>query len=183
MNIHKHVLPLATAVALGMGSSAVFAEKENTAIKDAWLDGKLDTVVLLNEHLNPFEIDIDVTNRVAIISGEVDNETEKEMLSELALSIEGIEEVDNRVQVKGQESSASSKMMNGATDASITAAISTKLLLNTKIDSSDIEVETKNQQVTIDGEVDTGVEKDLVEYIAANTFNVESVKNNLDVVN
>lgn len=183
MNIHKHVLPLATVAVLGMSSSAVLAEKENTAIKDAWLDGKLDTVVLLNEHLNPFDIDTDVTNRVAVISGEVDNDVEKEMLSELALSIEGIKEVDNRVQLKKPEKSTSSKMMDGATDASITAAISTKLLLNTKIDSTEIDVETKNHEVTIDGTVETGVEKDLVQYIAANTFKVESVKNNLDVVN
>ena len=35
-------------------------DEQNSALQDAWLDGKLGTIVILNEHLNPLKIETDV---------------------------------------------------------------------------------------------------------------------------
>ena len=182
MKLHQYFVPIAAATALSF-SLAAHAGENNSIAKDAWLDGKLDTIVVLNKHLNPFKIDTDVTDGIAVISGEVDSKVEKDLLTELAKGVDGIKEVDNRVQVKNPGKSLDKKALEALSNASIETAISTKLLLNTEIDSTEIDVEAKNKTVTLTGKVDSDAERDLVQQIAANTLDVKSVKNKLKVMN
>lgn len=156
--------------------------EENSRLQDAWLDGKMDTVILLNKHLNPFDIESDVINGEAKISGSVESDVHKQLATELALSIDGIESVDNQIMV-AESSNEPSELETAMVDASITTAISTKLLLNTEINSLNINVDTDDQTVTLVGEVDSDVEKELVEQIASNTSNVEEVINRLKYTN
>ncbi len=71
--------------------------------------------------------------------------------------------------------------MTKLVDVSITTAISTKLLMNTEINSTEIDVDTVAKAVVLNGSVESSAEKDLVEQIAKNTFEVKSVENNLKV--
>lgn len=153
-------------------------EEESSQLQDAWLDGKIGTVVLFNKHLNPLDIETDVVNGRAIITGRVDSVIHRELMTELALSVEGIEKVDNQLIVSGH-SDNDSKIKSALIDASITTAISTKLLLNTAVNSFGIEIDTSNQTVVIEGTVDSALEKDLVGQIAFNTSNVDDVINKL----
>jgi len=175
------VLPLMVLIMMpAFGDS-----KENSALNDAWLDGRLDTVILLNRHLNPFKIDTEVNNGVAVISGTVDSNVEKSLTTELAKGIKGITDVENNLQVSKngskQPAESDDKNSNDLTDAAITTAISTKLLMNTDINSLNIDVDTDNKKVNLNGYVESDAERDLVEEIAKNTFDVEMVKNNLKV--
>ncbi|WP_444995033.1 BON domain-containing protein [Aliikangiella sp. IMCC44359] len=188
MNIRlkKSLLPVIVATSLSL--PAIAGDKvSDSAVKDAWLDGKLDTVVLLNKHLNPLKIETDVTNGIAVITGKVDTEVEKDLMTELAKSIDGIKGVENHLNISKSNARAKSKhknsVINDITDASITTAISTKLLLNTEIDSTEIDVNTNNKIVTLNGNVKSEAERDLVYQIAKNTFEVSKVKNNLNVSN
>lgn len=183
----KAVLIPTCVFSLGLPLIANAGEDKNNSMSDAWLDGKLDTVILLNEHLNPFEIDTDVTNKIAVISGEVDSSVEKSLVTELAKSIEGIEKVDNRLQVipempkENKVKTAAKEVGGDFSDAAITTAISTKLMLNTDINSLKIDVDTDNGEVKLNGSVETKAEKDLVEQIAKNTFDVKEVTNLLEI--
>ncbi|MGX5173145.1 BON domain-containing protein [Aliikangiella sp. IMCC44653] len=182
-SMNKSLIPLVVATALSLPAMAN-NDKSESAMNDAWLDGKLDTVIILNEHLNPLKIETDVTNGVAVITGKVDNEVEKDLATELAKSVEGIKEVENRLIVADSEKEADSNddsIMSDITDASITTAISTKLLLNTEIDSTEIDIDTDNRRVVINGTVESEAEKDLVQQIAKNTFEVKKVENRLAV--
>ncbi len=168
-------------------TTSVFAQhsEQNSALQDAWLDGKLGAIVVLNEHLNPLQIETDVVDGNAIIIGEVDSSVQKYLMTELAMGVEGIHSVDNRLQITteqkatGRQDDALSVML----DASITTAISTKLLLNSAIDSSDINVDTLGQKVILEGHVPSEIESELTQQIAQNTFEVDSVVNNLLVSN
>lgn len=183
--IKKSLIPLSLAIA----SSSVFADhqEENSALQDAWLDGKLGTVIVLNRHLNPLKIETDVVDGKAIVIGRVDSMIQKNLMTELALGIEGIEEVDNQLMVQSNSQHADSVDGDGAIstmlDASITAAISTKLLLNSEVNGSAIDVDTNEQRVTLNGTVAREIESALVEEIASNTFEVEEVINKLVVSN
>ncbi|GAB1267837.1 BON domain-containing protein [Aurantivibrio infirmus] len=184
MNIKmkKNLVPLVFAAA----TLPAFAGESDThgPMNDAWLDGKLDTVILLNRHLNPFKIETDVTNKIAVITGKVDSEVEKDLVSELAKGIEGIQEVDNQLFVEKSAKANNEKdndAMTKLVDVSITTAISTKLLMNTEINSTEIDVDTVAKAVVLNGSVESSAEKDLVEQIAKNTFEVKSVENNLKV--
>lgn len=176
--ISKYIVPVTFAAIL---STSAFAG-EKGPVEDAWLEGKLDTVIVLNQHLNPFKLSTQVENGVATITGNVDSSVEKSLVSELAKGIDGIKDINNEVVVGKDKAKKDDGAVAVVTDSYITTAISTKLLLNTDIDSTDIEIETKGKTVTISGTVETGAEKDLVEQIASNTFEVKDVKNMLRVV-
>ncbi len=180
ISMKKSLLSVVIASALSLPVMAG-TDKQSSAMSDAWLDGKLDTIVLLNEHLNPLKIETDVTNGVAVITGKVDNEVEKDLATELAKSVEGITDVENRLIVEEKKKENSESLTSDITDASITTAISTKLLLNTEIDSTEIDIDTDNRKVVINGTVETEAEKDLVVQIAKNTFEVEKVEDRLAV--
>lgn len=182
MTMRKLILPTVTAAVIGFSTTST-AQTNNSEVQDAWLDGKLDTVILLNEHLSTFDVDTDVYNSAAIITGKVDSPSKKMLLTEVAMGVDGIKKVDNQVEITTPEKPLNEKIMAGVTDASISTAIETKLLLNTAINSLDVDVETNNKQVTLTGTVDSSVEKDLVEQISMNTFEVKSVKNQLKIVN
>jgi len=182
--LKRTVIPLSFAFL----ANTAFADhsEANSALQDAWLDGKLGTVVVLNKHLNPLRIETDVVDGKAIVTGKVDSPVQKSLMTELALSVEGIKSVDNRLQVTSQERHEDEEGIEPVStmlDASITTAISTKLLLKPEIDSSEIDVDTDKQNVILRGTVKNDVESDLVEQIALNTFEVDSVINRLEVLN
>ena len=107
------------------------------------------------------------------------------MVTELALGVEGVKSVDNRLIVSADNplKDQGEEAISSVLDASISTAIATKLLLNPNIDSSDIDVDTESREVVIMGTVGSEIESDLTEQIAQNTFEVDSVFNRLVVVN
>ena len=66
-------------------------------------------------------------------------------------------------------------------DATITAKVKMKLLANEFVDGVDINVDTNENVVTLDGEVKTEAEKDLAEQLVKNMDSVRSVENLLKV--
>lgn len=177
----------AISLTLALLASPVVADhqEENSALQDAWLDGKLDTVVMLNRDLNPLEIDTDVVDGRAIITGTVNSPVQKILIDDLALSIDGIHAIDNHlvVELEPFEADDTSGPIDDIIDASITTAVAMKLMLNSEIDSSKIEVETTDKAVILEGRIDTEFNSNLAEQIAMSTFEVEAVYNRLIVVN
>ena len=66
-------------------------------------------------------------------------------------------------------------------DASISAAIRSKLQWNKDVDSVGTEVSTKSGRVTLTGSADTQASKDIANRLAMNTRGVTSVTNNLKI--
>lgn len=158
------------------------------AFKDGWIESKLETSLVLNDHLNAFKIDIEVDNDMATLNGEVYSDIEKELAENIALGVEGIDAVTNNIKVverppKTPEPS-SPKGRNFAqyvADVSTTAAIKTELLSSPSIQGMEINVDTLNHKVTLSGQVRTLEEKALAQAIAAKHQNVKGVINNLHV--
>jgi osmotically-inducible protein OsmY len=139
----------------------------NQMVKDAWIKGKLEGVYLFNEHLSPFAIDTSVENGVVRLSGEVESEIDKELAAEIAKGIDGVREVDNRLQVNAgeainqergtagrdrnadrngvreRETKSENKFVQWVDDATITAVIKLKLLANDNVSGMDIDVDTQ----------------------------------------
>ena len=97
MKIKMNHLAILTAATLV--TTPVLANDWQGEANDAWLDGKLETSLLLNTELNNFKIDTDIESGVAVLSGEVNNQTQKELAGEIAKNIEGISEVKNNLTV------------------------------------------------------------------------------------
>lgn len=150
---------------------------------DLWLKAALITTYTLNQQLNPFDIDVQVTNGVAELQGVVDSSVEKDLATELARGVDGIESVDNRLQVKKGAVTDGSRngLMERVNDANLTAKVKSQLLWNSNTQGLRIDVDTDDSTVTLSGEVASAAESELAEQIARNTSGVLAVRNELQV--
>lgn len=159
-----------------------------SAFKDGWIESKLETALILNEHLNPFKIDIGVDNNIATLEGEVNSAIDKELAENIALGIEGIDSVDNKLKVVKQQplvgkadDDTKRNFSQYVADVSTTAAIKTELLASKNVKGLNIDVDTLNNEVTLSGKVNTAEEKALAQAIAAKHDDVKNVINKLQV--
>lgn len=177
---------LATAIALTTLISvptAVYAENNwQEEAKDAWLDGKAETTLLLNSNLNSFDINTDVNEGVVTLTGSVNNDLEKALAQELVSGLDGVKSVENKLTVSEMSADATSETLEAMTDTKITAIVKTRLLLDTNVSGSAIEVTTQEQAVTLAGQVSSDAEHDLAILIASNTNDVTRVIDKLEIV-
>lgn len=180
----------ALGIALIMGVAPAMAADKSVeqAVAEARLEGQIGTAILLNRHLNPFEISVDVEGDTAILTGNVDESIDKDLAERVALNAKGISKVDNRIAVD-----AATKMRErnrddndrdfdeAVEDASVTASVKSRLLWNDSTDGLDIEVDTMNNRVTLTGDATTQAEKDLATRLALATDGVRSVENKIVV--
>lgn len=170
-----------------MSQTATAFEAE---VKDAWLQGKLETALLFNEHLNSFAIDTEVKSGKAYLTGFVESDIDVDLAGEIAGSIEGVTKVENDLQVdeskagtarEGEEFAENQSFRQTVIDATLAATVNTKLLLNENTSGTAIDVDTEDGVVTLTGEVASDEESELAEMIAKNTDGTKSVVNNLTV--
>ena len=176
--------------ALVLGTTAMGAQAnswENES-KDAWIDGKAETVLLMNTNLNNFDINTDVKNGKVVLTGKVNSELDKELAEELVLSLDGVSDVENSLTVvKSMDTKDRSKDMmddddNDLTDAKITTVITTRFLFDSEVGGTDIDVDTDNGVVTLNGSVESEAEKQLAVKIAKNAEDVRDVVDKLAIV-
>ncbi|MDO6746652.1 BON domain-containing protein [Gilvimarinus sp. 1_MG-2023] len=155
------------------------------AFRDGWIEGKLETALIMNEHLNPFDIDISVDNNVATLEGDVSSDIDIELASNIALGIEGIDEVKNELTIEKELTNSDQEegrdFAQYVEDLSTTAAIKSQLVASSNVSALDVNIDTFRDEVTLQGRVDTEAEKELIEAIAAKHDGVESVDNQLKV--
>lgn len=163
-------------------------QDSKSAFKDGWIESKLETALTLNKYLSPFEIDIQVDNNMATLEGEVYSTIDKELAESIALGIEGIDSVTNKINVIEKPTHAAEptattgrNFAQYVEDVSTTAAIKTELLASKNIDGFNIDVDTLNDKVTLSGNVKSLEQKALAQAIAAKHDAVKGVVNNLQV--
>ncbi len=181
----KLALATLTAGVLGLSPLAAQAAEGDLGrqLSEARQEGSIWTAIALNRHLSPFSIDVDVENGVAVLTGKVESDIDRDLAGQLALGTEGVKKVDNRLQVdpatqpRKQESSLAQQF----DDATLTAMVKSKLLWNSNTEGLDIDVDTQNGVVTLKGSARTAEAKELAGHLAQNTEGVERVNNHLSV--
>ncbi|MCB0360246.1 MAG: BON domain-containing protein, partial [Bdellovibrionales bacterium] len=160
---------------------------------DTWISAKVSTAIILNRHLNPFEIGTDVQNGTVHLTGTVDEAVDKDLAEAIAKGVDGVTEVKNDIVVSDSSADTvrdtSRARMNDTKgerdffqyvgDATTSASIKSKLLWNRSVSGSDIDVDVKNGVVMLKGSIDTQAEKELAERIARDTDGVRKVDNML----
>ena len=158
------------------------------AFRDGWVEGKLQSVLLMSEHIDVNAIDIDVTDYIATLTGTVDNRVTRELAEELAIGVEGINEVDNQLDV----SKAKKKMATNKSDESVsvgryvadsilTAELKFDLMNSESVPAMDLNLRVNGDEVTMEGEVESESIKDLAEKIVSNNSGVRDVTNKIRV--
>lgn len=158
-------------------------------MRDAWLTGRIESMYLLNEHLSPFSITTEVDSGVVMLTGTVDSDVDRDLAGVLAGNFDGVVEVKNELVVdaeaaKSSSDSESSKRRNFGSwvdDATTTAAVKSRLIRNANTKGLQIDVDTREDVVTLSGRVETAEVKALAEELARNASDVVDVHNNLVV--
>lgn len=171
----------ASVVTIAMYSSTALAgqEKWKDAASDAWIDGKVEATLMFNSNVNSFSIDTDVEDGTVKLTGTVENETDKALAGELAASVKGVQDVDNDLRVKSDKDNKNEK--NYFTDRKITTVVKTRLLMESEVKGSNIDVDTDGQVVKLEGTVSSRAERDLALQIAENTSDVKRVVDKLRI--
>ena len=105
---------------------------------DAWLDGKVEMALLVNEHLNSFNITTLVNGGAVQLLGAVESDIDRDLAGEVAQAVEGVRSVDNKLTVdkalagKADNAEQESKRTFKQTvkDITLRAQINTELLVN-----------------------------------------------------
>jgi len=174
-----------SAVLFTTSGSVLAANSWQHEAKDAWIDGKAETTLLLNTNLNSFDINTDVKDGQLTLSGAVESEIEKSLAEELVANLEGVKSVDNQLTVdpaNNAEQAQNSEIIGSLTDSKITTVVKTRLLLESEVNGTDIAVSTEDKVVTLSGDVSSDAEQDLALAIARNTNDVDEVVNQLSVL-
>ena len=187
MNTKFRKLMIASGVALALGAtSGAFAEgpMAGTA-SDARLEARISTTYALNPHLQAGDITVSVRDGTATLTGTVPEDINKELAEQFALNVDGVTEVDNQIVIDADfvpaERDEARSFGERMTDASITAAVKSKLMWTRHAEGLATEVSTESGNVTLEGTAESQDAKDLAERLATTTPGVVSVDNRLEV--
>jgi osmotically-inducible protein OsmY len=185
MYTHFRKLILTPFIALSMVaiSSAVTADTVSQEINEARQEIQIWTTYALSPYLRAYNLNVSVQNGKATLTGKVDGDVNKDLAKQIALGVNGVKEVDNQIVVETDyvTPARSSERSYGEVidDATITAAVKSKLLWSKHANGLAIDVDTNRGKVKLTGTADSGAAKELAGLLAMNTHGVVSVNNQL----
>lgn len=184
---HTRTSILATSVALALAAVAGPAVADTTAgnITEARQESQIWTTYALSPYLRANDLKVTVKDGKATLTGTVEDDVNKDLAKQIALGVSGIKSVDNQIAVKADYAppKASSTRSFGEVidDASITAAVKSKLLWSKSTDGMVTDVDTASGKVTLHGSADSAQARDAAGRLALNTHGVVGVDNQLVV--
>jgi len=152
-------------------------------VEDSVITARIETMFLLNQHLNPFNINTTTEQGVVTITGSVNDAIQKELAEELALSAKGVQSVNNEITVVptayGEKQRRSWRQK--VEDKTVSASVRSVLLYHRHFKGLRIGVATVNNVVTLHGVVSSEEKKARIGAVAADVRGVHRVINNLTV--
>lgn len=149
---------------------------------DLWIQSRLITTYSLNEHLNPFDIQVDSENGVVTLEGEVPTEVQHDLALQLARDLGAVRQVKDELKVSPNSSATEeNSLYRTVEDANITTRVQLQLLWNSQTGGLDIDANTSNGTVTLTGTAGNAAERQTAERIALNTQGVRGVENRIEI--
>jgi hyperosmotically inducible periplasmic protein len=183
-SIRKLVLATAIAIAFGAVSAAADAGSVKQEVTNARQETQIWTTYALSPHLRANDLQVQVEAGTATLTGVVEDDVNKELAREIAVGVSGIDKVVNQIEVRADFTpAAATKRGYGDVidDASVTAAVKSKLLWSKHADGLSTTVTTTSGKVVLEGTAETAEAKALAGKLAANTRGVRAVDNRLKV--
>lgn len=187
MHVPFRPLLVASAIALSVSAlgTAHGGEKSVQSLADARHESQIMTTYALSPYLRANELQVSVYDGKATLSGMVEESVAKDLAKQIALGVKGVKEVDNQIVVQPDYVppvlSATRSYGELIDDATITAAVKSKLMWSKHTDGLSTEVETNAGKVTLRGKAESAVSRELAGRLAMNTRGVGAVDNQLTV--
>tara|TARA_R110001592_G_scaffold265867_2_gene531458 strand:- start:954 stop:1901 length:948 start_codon:yes stop_codon:yes gene_type:complete len=172
-------------VALVLIASMISAQVEQVAtdVEDTAITAQIETLYLLNKHLNPLNINTTTREGNVVITGTVSDEVQKELAEDLALGVKGVRFVDNQLTVINTVVGEKEQRSWGQRieDRSVSAAVKARLLYNGQFKGLKIGISTLNNVVTLYGVIPSEEHRKKIFEIAEGTKGVIDVVDDLTV--
>lgn len=183
------------------GAERMLQERPGQSAVDARREAVIWTSYALTDALGESDLEVHVTDDMAVLSGTVESQVERELAEEIALSVQGIARVDNRIRIDPAVAVVSAErdvdlvrpavvepvdversFRTALADAATTARVKSRLLWNTATDGLDIDVDTRWGRVILTGTADGPESLQMAERLARDTDGVVDVQNKLTVI-
>ncbi|WP_462321650.1 BON domain-containing protein [Halochromatium sp.] len=149
---------------------------------DLWIQSRLITAYSLNEHLNPFDIQVESENGIVTLEGQVPSEVQHDLALHLARDLGSVRQVKDKLEVSPTQSeNEENPLYRTIEDANITTRVQLQLLWNSQTGGLDIDANTSNGTVTLSGTAGNAAERRTAERIALNTQGVRGVENRIEI--
>jgi hyperosmotically inducible protein len=159
---------------------------------DAGISTSVKSRLAADDTVKAYRIDVDTTDKVVTLRGEVDTPAARDRAVEVARATSGVRDVVDVLKV-APPAAATSGIAEDARDAArdagamvgdagITASIKTKMLADTTVGGLKINIDTTEGVVSLTGDVKSAVEKRRAVAIARETDGVKSVNDKLEIV-
>ena len=165
--------------------------EQPSKMSDAWLLTKVKTTLLYHRSVS-VGTEVDVKDGIVTLSGAADNQAQKELTTEYATDIDGVNDVKNEMtvatstnkkQTVGEQASNKIEMISDKIDdASITTLVKMTLLGHRSTSALNTSVTTKDGVVTLSGKAGNAAEIALAGKLANDVNGVEWVQNNMTVI-
>ncbi len=158
---------------------------------DAGITTAVKTKFAADDTVKAYRIDVDTKDKVVTLKGDVETPAARERAVEIARATEGVRDVVDAMVlapatapttgVADQVKEAARDAGTAVTDASITAAVKSKMLADSTVSGLKIDVDTTDGVVSLIGNVGSASEKRRALEIARETDGVKSVKDELKI--
>jgi hyperosmotically inducible protein len=166
------LLPLGLLLVVGCASAGLSAGR---TLDDASIRAQVIARLTANARVNPFEVDVQVSEGVVHLAGVVDDGGTRKAADAEAHAVPGVRGVIDDLKI-GDASAG--RMLD---DAAVTARVKAKLTASAELNPFVVEVSTAQGVVSLMGRVRTPADRDEAERIARATSGVTGVRNLLAV--
>ena len=158
-NQSQNLRPIPAAAASNGANGAMATSSVAQEVIDARQETQIWTTFALNPYLRTNDILISVCEGQVILSGTVADGVSKDLAKQIALGIQGINDVDNRIEVhanyKPPARSAEREFSEMVEDAAITSKVRSKILWSSYVERLNVTVDTKRGCVTLSGSAES----------------------------
>ena len=165
---HQTILAI-TAMALLASGTTVYASE-----LDARIESSAKESYVFKTYLKDDSIKVDSEDGIVSLLGNVNQESHKILAQETVSSLPGVVRVDNRLELKGEQSPENS-------DSWIAMQAKTSLLFHRNVSGMKTEVYVQQGVLTLRGEADNQAQKTLTEEYARDINGVKNVQNEMTV--
>ncbi len=148
-----------------------------TEIDDGIVTTTVKAALLADPDVKSLDLKVETRKGEVLLSGFVDNLTQKERAAAVISSVAGVKSVDNKLTLKGTATTVGTKV----DDSIVTTRVKTALLADPDIKSLDIAAVTRKGEVQLSGFVDNQRQIDRAVAVTRVTEGVSGVINELRV--
>lgn len=146
-------------------------------IDDTVVTARVKSALMADPLINSYDFKIETRKGDVLLSGFVDNQAQLDQAVRTTRMIEGVKSIQNNVALKGAAASVGNKVDDGI----ITGKVKAALLRDSSIQSRDIAVVTRIDEVQLSGFVNNQQQMDRAVGIASAVQGVHSVANEMAI--